>query len=76
MVASELFLIYLELVDIPEGVVYTLVSVVNAGGLDTHLAQANINACVPDMHALLPSCTKPKRERSERQGACRENGAH
>ena len=44
MVAAELFLIYLELVDIPEGVVYTLVSVVNAGGLDTHLAQANINA--------------------------------
>ena len=43
MVAAELFLIYLELVDIPEGIVYSLVSVVSAGGLDTHLAQANIN---------------------------------
>ena len=44
MVAAELFLIYLELVDIPEGIVYTLVSVMQAGGLDTHIAQAHINA--------------------------------
>ena len=46
MVAFELFVLYLERVDIPDGVVLNLSTVLAQGGLDTLLAQANINGAV------------------------------
>ena len=46
MVAFELFLLYLELVDIPQGAPVNLSAVTSQGGLDTLLAQANLNGAV------------------------------
>ena len=43
MVAFELFVIYLEHVDVPQGPPVNLATVTAQGGLDTHLAQACIN---------------------------------
>ena len=44
MVSFELFILYLEQIDVPESLPLTFTTVLSQGGLDTFLAQASINA--------------------------------